>query len=98
ANLIDQEIKILVEEGLTLAKKLLTEHKDKLHILAEALLEYETLSGEEIKTLLSGMRITRPNVENNDDTIQPSSLPQGGNKASTKKKHLPKLEDGTQQA
>jgi cell division protease FtsH len=52
AVLIDQEIKRIVEGGHTQAKKLLTKHKKQLHALAEALLEYETLSGEEIRALL----------------------------------------------
>ncbi len=52
AVLIDQEIKRIVEGGHTRAKQLLTKHKKQLHALAEALLEYETLSGDEIKALL----------------------------------------------
>ena len=52
AVLIDQEIKRIVEGGHTRAKQLLTKHKKQLHALAEALLEYETLSGDEITALL----------------------------------------------
>ena len=54
AQLIDDEIKTIVEGGLNRAKHLLTEHVDQLHLLAGALLEYETLSGDEIKKLIAG--------------------------------------------
>jgi cell division protease FtsH len=52
AVLIDQEIKRIVDGGYTQAKKLLKKHIKQLHALAEALLEYETLSGDEINALL----------------------------------------------
>ncbi|HET9509590.1 MAG TPA: cell division protein FtsH, partial [Sphingomonas sp.] len=42
------------------AKHVLGEHIDQLHLLANALLEYETLSGEEIKRLIAGEDIDRP--------------------------------------
>ncbi|MBM3928661.1 MAG: ATP-dependent zinc metalloprotease FtsH, partial [Sphingomonadales bacterium] len=60
AQLIDDEIKGIVEGGLTRAKELLSKHVDQLHLLAKALLEYETLSGEEIKRLIAGEDIDRP--------------------------------------
>ncbi|NJR79014.1 ATP-dependent zinc metalloprotease FtsH [Sphingomonas corticis] len=59
AQLIDAEIKSIVEGGLHRAKHVLTEHIDQLHSLAGALLEYETLSGEEIKKLIAGEEIGR---------------------------------------
>ncbi|WP_294297744.1 ATP-dependent zinc metalloprotease FtsH [uncultured Sphingomonas sp.] len=60
AQLIDDEIKSIVEGGLTRAKELLTRHVDQLHLLAKALLEFETLSGEEIKRLIAGEDLDRP--------------------------------------
>ncbi|PZQ61216.1 MAG: cell division protein FtsH [Sphingomonas taxi] len=59
AQLIDDEIKSIVEGGLHRAKQVLTDHLDQLHSLAGALLEYETLSGEEIKRLIAGEEIGR---------------------------------------
>ncbi len=59
AQLIDDEIKAIVEGGLHRAKHVLTEHLDQLHSLAGALLEYETLSGDEIKRLIAGEEIGR---------------------------------------
>ncbi len=51
---IDMEVRRFVEEGLVEAKRLLKEKRDDLKKLAEGLLEYETLSGDEIKALLAG--------------------------------------------
>ena len=59
AKLIDHEIKTIVEGGLTRAKSVLTDHIDQLHGLAGALLEYETLTGDEIKRLIAGEDIGR---------------------------------------
>ncbi|QPQ54938.1 ATP-dependent zinc metalloprotease FtsH [Allosphingosinicella flava] len=59
AKLIDQEVRRLVEEGEATARKVLTEHLDELHSLAAALLEYETLSGEEAKKAIKGEDIGR---------------------------------------
>jgi cell division protease FtsH len=60
AKLIDAEVKILVEEGHETARTILKAHSDELHKLAEALLEYETLSGAEIRDVLDGKSIYRP--------------------------------------
>jgi cell division protease FtsH len=51
---IDQEVKLLVDEAYATAKRILIKKNKQLHILAQGLLEYETLSGEEIKDLLEG--------------------------------------------
>ena len=54
AQAIDKEIRRVVEQGYERAKSLLSEHREELDTLAKALLEYETLSGDEIKTVLAG--------------------------------------------
>jgi cell division protease FtsH len=51
---IDAEIKRLVEEGYGEARRILDEKRADLEVLAKGLLEYETLSGDEIKDLLAG--------------------------------------------
>lgn len=60
AQLIDAEIRATVEGGFNRAKELLTKHLDQLHTLAQALLEYETLSGDEIRRVIAGEGIDRP--------------------------------------
>jgi cell division protease FtsH len=59
ARLIDMEVKRFVERGLGRARQLLTDHIDQLHTIAQALLEYETLTGEEIKRLIAGEDLGR---------------------------------------
>jgi len=59
SELIDQEVRKLIELGEDKARAILTEHMDQLHTLSKALLEYETLSGDEVDTLLRGEEIKR---------------------------------------
>jgi cell division protease FtsH len=59
---IDAEIKRLVAEGYDLARQILEEKRGDLELLAKGLLEYETLSGEEIKDLLNGKPPVREGV------------------------------------
>jgi len=74
AKAIDLEIRKMVETGYGRAKSVLTEYESQLHMLANALLEYETLSGDEIAALLENGEITR-----DDGTkIKPSPIPIAG--------------------
>ncbi|KAI1729230.1 peptidase family m41 domain-containing protein [Ditylenchus destructor] len=56
---IDQEIKKLLDESYARAKDLLTKYKKEHHALAEALLQYETLSADEIGLVIKGKEIPR---------------------------------------
>ncbi|MEQ1705292.1 MAG: ATP-dependent zinc metalloprotease FtsH [Rickettsiales bacterium] len=73
ANVIDEEVKRFVEEAHVNANKILTEHIDELHSIAQALLEFETLTGDEIRGLLKGEEIKR--VEAEKKISAKSSLP-----------------------
>jgi len=73
AQIIDGEIREIVTHGYVRAKQLLTDHIDQLHSLAGALLEYETLSGDEIKKVIAGEPIQR-----NTGTNAPVSRPAAG--------------------
>ncbi|MCA0903093.1 MULTISPECIES: ATP-dependent zinc metalloprotease FtsH [Qipengyuania] len=82
-KLIDAEIKELVEGGLKRATDVLTEQEDKLHLLAQALLEYETLTGEEIDQLMKGGKIDRPDAPTGPVAVKPttgSAVPKSGKK------------------
>jgi cell division protease FtsH len=59
AQLIDQEVRRLIEEAEATARKVLTDNLHELHRLAAALLEYETLNGEESKKAIRGEDIGR---------------------------------------
>ncbi|WP_029004189.1 ATP-dependent zinc metalloprotease FtsH [Azorhizobium doebereinerae] len=67
AQTIDKEVRRLVDEGYIEAKRILTEKADALETLARGLLEYETLSGDEIIDLLDG----KPPVR--DTVIEPAN-------------------------
>ena len=60
AQKIDAEVKRLVDEGYNEAKRILSEKAEQHKFLAEALLEYETLNGEEIAKVLRGEKLDRP--------------------------------------
>ncbi|HMN47093.1 MAG TPA: ATP-dependent zinc metalloprotease FtsH [Povalibacter sp.] len=64
---IDAEVRRLVETGLAEARRILTEKRDDLEALAKGLIEYETLSGEEILGLLKGV----PPVRDTGDPTPP---------------------------
>ncbi|MBA2932760.1 ATP-dependent metallopeptidase FtsH/Yme1/Tma family protein [Sphingomonas sp. CGMCC 1.13654] len=59
ARLIDSEVRRLIEEAEATARKVLTDNLDSLHRVTEALLEFETLTGEETKRLMNGEDIGR---------------------------------------
>jgi cell division protease FtsH len=75
AQAIDKEIRRIVEAGYDRAKHLLEEHRGELETLAQALLEYETLSGDEIKTLLAGGVIDRGSSNKPSLPAAGSSIP-----------------------
>jgi cell division protease FtsH len=74
AQTIDSEIRRLVEGGHAQAQRLLKKHIKQLHLLAEALIEYETLTGDEIKALLTGVKPDRSGIDFN----KPKALGIGG--------------------
>ncbi|WP_091735320.1 ATP-dependent zinc metalloprotease FtsH [Phenylobacterium immobile] len=63
ARIIDQEVKRLVKAGEDEARHILTTKLEELHILARSLLEYETLSGDEIIAALKGVAPSREDKE-----------------------------------
>ena len=80
-KLIDAEIRGLVEGAHGKARQLLTDYEDQLHLLAQALLEYETLTGEEIKALLENGKIDRPDAAPTQISVKPlhgSAIPKAG--------------------
>ena len=84
ANLIDKEVKKLVDEATIKCRKILTEHLDELHIVAKSLKEYETLTLDEMKDLIKGIPPTRDDF-NDEAGQQPSvtpSVPKTSSKAS----------------
>ncbi|MDE3237851.1 MAG: ATP-dependent zinc metalloprotease FtsH [Paracoccaceae bacterium] len=58
-ELIDEEVRKIVDEGYARAKAILTEKNEDLHRLAQGLLEYETLTGAEIGRVIRGEPLGR---------------------------------------
>ncbi|HET9811989.1 MAG TPA: ATP-dependent zinc metalloprotease FtsH [Sphingomicrobium sp.] len=81
AQLIDKEIRRIVDESYDRAKSLLKEHGEELESLAQALLEFETLSGEEIKVLMEGGKIDRGGKAGPAIPAVGSSIPKAGRKS-----------------
>ncbi len=68
---IDEEVRKLIDWAESKAREILTTHLEDLHKISKALLEYETLSGDEVRALLRGENINRDN--NNPPPAKPVS-------------------------
>lgn len=82
---IDKEVKKVVMAAYAEATKLLEENRDDLILVAEALLEYETLDGNEVKAVLKGEKIHRE-VE-----VEPPDAPEPEQEEKEQEKSLPSL-------
>ncbi|MEL6644312.1 MAG: ATP-dependent zinc metalloprotease FtsH [Pseudomonadota bacterium] len=70
---IDDKVKEIVDTGYETAKRILTEKRDDLERLAQGLLEYETLTGNEITRVIAGEPLNRGDDE--DDTPSQGNAP-----------------------
>ena len=86
AQKIDKEVRRLVDEGYAEAHRILTESADDLEALAQGLLEFETLSGDEITDLLKGNRPVREDPSDDSPaTPKGSAVPSAGARGRTGK-------------
>ena len=83
AREIDSEIKVVIDRAYASAKRILTENVEELHRLARGLLEYETLSGDEIRTVLRGEPVIRKIVDEPAQENRRASVPNSGRPASS---------------
>ena len=89
-QLVDAEVKRFVEEGYGTAQKVIREYIDDLHTIAKALIEYETLTGDEIRGLMNGQS---PFRESDSDTAPKSTgVPSAGK--SVRKRPGPEPDSG----
>jgi cell division protease FtsH len=88
ARLIDSEVRRIIEEAEQKARALVTERIEELHALARALLEYETLSGEEAMRILKGDVIDRGDASADVDGPgeRKGSVPSGGGRGPVRSK------------
>jgi cell division protease FtsH len=80
ARLIDQEIRRIVTEGENRAREVVAAHRKELEAITQALMEYETISGDEVNALLRGEKIVRkPDDEGPKDQVG-SAVPVTGSR------------------
>ncbi|GAB3128091.1 ATP-dependent zinc metalloprotease FtsH [Novispirillum itersonii] len=82
AREVDLEIRRLVEKGYKRAYDIITENRDQLERIAQALLEYETLSGKELRAVMNGEPVVR-------DGNGSSTGSTGGDTAAPRKSSVP---------
>tara|TARA_Y100001970_G_scaffold147816_1_gene181436 strand:- start:4137 stop:6038 length:1902 start_codon:yes stop_codon:yes gene_type:complete len=80
AKIIDEEVLELADEADRVCRKILQDNIEELHTVAKGLLEYETLSGDEIKDLIKGIKPSRDDFDDSSP-VSPSpktSVPKSG--------------------
>ncbi|OYU49813.1 MAG: cell division protein FtsH [Rhizobiales bacterium PAR1] len=87
AKLIDEEVRKLIEGGETTARSIITENAEQFEAIAQALLEFETLTGDELRALMEGKRPTR------EDPDEPQA-PRGSAVPTSGKPRPPEAEGG----
>ena len=92
AQQIDTEVRRLIDEGYKLAKSLIEENRDKLDLIANALLEYETLDGKQVEDIVRTGKFTP--TERPHDIDPPSGADAATPTPDTPKGDKPKLDDG----
>ena len=83
AQAIDSEIRVLMDRGYHRARTMLTERLDRLHSFAQALLEYETLTGEEIGAVMRGEPMPPPKHWGDNTPSAPAPTNTGGGRRSS---------------
>ena len=81
AQILDEEVKKLVDEAIEKCRKILTDKIDDLHKVAKGLIEYETLTLEEIKDLIKDIPPSRGDFDNDADvkkSVSTQSVPKTG--------------------
>jgi cell division protease FtsH len=78
---VDAEVRRIIDEQYAIARKLIEEHADKMHAMAKALLDWETIDGEQIDDIMSG-RPPRPPKESSGGSGPSSDTPSGGSAVS----------------
>ena len=78
AQKIDAEVRRIVGQAYEEARRILSEKRDALEAVARALLEFETLTGEEIKGLMAGRPVVRSNDDDGSKGPTGSAVPTAG--------------------
>lgn len=95
SRIIDQEVRRIIDLAYKTAKSILEKHLDGLHILAKALLEYESITGKEIHILLDGKPLKRTARTTAKKTSPKGATSARGTKTEPAKRLKPKPQPGT---
>ena len=86
-KLVDAEVRKIIDDSYESAEKILKDNENDLHTIAQGLLEYETLTGDEINDLLGGVKPSRKDESDKNDSENLSgSVPKTGKKEGSKSK------------
>ena len=92
AQEIDTEVRRLVDEGYQRASKLISDNRDKLELIANALLEYETLDGQQVEDIVRTGKFNPPKPPN--DVDPPKGADAATPTSDLPKKDKPSLDEG----
>jgi cell division protease FtsH len=94
AHIIDEEVRAIVERNYQRAKKILTDNIEKLHMMADALVKYETIDADQIDDIMGGKTPRPPEGWSDSDQPPASGTPAGTKEAGDKGGKLGKQPDG----
>ncbi|MBX9586691.1 MAG: ATP-dependent zinc metalloprotease FtsH [Gammaproteobacteria bacterium] len=87
AHAIDSEIRIIIDRNYQLAEKILNENVDKLHMMADALIKFETIGEQQIQDIMAGREARPPAdwIESDFNTPTQSTTPNENESASSQR-------------
>ena len=74
AQLIDEEVRHIVDRNYERSKQILAENFEKLHLMAEALIRFETLDSDQIGDIMEGRPARVPQNWDDDDRGSPNAV------------------------
>jgi cell division protease FtsH len=82
AHIIDEEVRSVIDRNYRRAEQILTDNREKLNVMAEALMKYETIDSEQIKEIMAGKVPPPPEDWSDGDAEPPADEPVKGDEKS----------------
>ena len=86
---VDEEVRRIIDEQYALARKLIEENQDKMHAMAHALLEWETIDKEQIDDIMEGRPPRAPRSTEAQENMKPRAPQPAAKRQSRLKSRLP---------